>query len=417
MTEMSIFVLDTEKKPLAPCHPAVARKLLREGKAAIFKRYPFTIILKEVKENAQPDFRLKIDPGSRVTGLAIVQESIGSIVWAGEIEHKGHLVKKRLEDRRSLRRNRRSRKTRYRKPRFLNRIRAEGWLPPSLESRIANTITWTIRIGKLCPLTAFSLELVKFDTQKMQNPEISGTEYQQGELYGYEIREYLLEKWNRTCAYCGKRDVPLQIEHIIPRSRGGTNRISNLTIACEKCNLKKGNKTAEEFGYSQIQQKARLPLKDAAAVNSTRWAVFNELKQIGLPIECSSGGRTKWNRTRLKLPKEHWIDAACVGESIPLAESFRDIVVNKIKAMGYGNRQICTTDKYGFPIRHRKREKSFMGFQTGDLVKAQIPKGKYEGVHFGRVNIRHRPSFCMGKMDVHPKYLQLIQRADGYGYG
>jgi len=158
---------------------------------------------------------------------------------------------------------------------------------------------------KLYPITGISLELVKFDTRFMQNAEIKGVEYQQDSLAGYELREYLLEKFQRKCAYCGKSNLPLQVEHIIPKSRGGTNSLTNLTIACEKCNQKKDNKTASEFGYPQLQAQAKLPLKDAAAVNSTRWEIFNRLKCLCVPIETGSGGLTKFNRTKQNLAKAH----------------------------------------------------------------------------------------------------------------
>ncbi len=247
-----VFVLDTKKRPLNPIHPGWARKLLSamnevnrrsgsSGRAAIYCRYPFTIILKY--EIPQPDIqplRLKIDPGSKKTGLAIVNDKTGDVIFAAELEHRGQQIKKALDSRRASRRGRRHRKTRYRKPRFNNRTRPKGWLPPSLMSRVFNIETWVARLRRYCPITAISLELVKFDMQKMQNPEIAGVEYQQGELLGYEVREYLLEKFGRKCVYCelllrrftsfiGKENVPLQVEHIRPKTRGGSNRVSNLT--------------------------------------------------------------------------------------------------------------------------------------------------------------------------------------------
>ena len=138
------------------------------------------------------------------------------MVWAAELAHRGEAVKARLDQRRACRHSRRQRHTRYRPARFANRRRQEGWLPPSLESRIANTLTWVERLRRWCPIGAITLELVKFDTQLLQNAEISGVEYQQGQLAGYEIREYLLEKWGRRCAYCRATDRPLQVEHIVP---------------------------------------------------------------------------------------------------------------------------------------------------------------------------------------------------------
>lgn len=411
---MHVFVVDAEKKPLTPCHPAVARKLLKKRCAAVLRRYPFTIILKEAKETCSQDIRLKIDPGSKVTGMAITHKN--KVIWAAELEHRGEQIRARLLGRRQLRRSRRNRKTRYRKPRFLNRRKPEGWLSPSVESRVANIVTWANRLIKLCPISAISIELVKFDTQKLQNPEISGVEYQQGELFGYEVREYLLEKWGRRCAYCGKTDVPLEIEHIIPKSRGGTDRVSNLTLACHECNQKKGNLTAEEFGYPEVQKQAEQSLRDAATINATRWAVYNRLKETGIPVECSTGGTTKYNRIRLGLPKQHWLDAACVGTSTPEDLQICIKSILKIKATGHGSRQKCITDKYGFPKAHSLRNKTYKGFATGDIVKAVVPKGKYAGVHIGRITIRHRPSFHLNGFDVHPKYLIILQRADGYEY-
>ena len=129
------------------------------------------------------------------------------------------------------------------------------------------------------------MELVRFDMQKIQNPEISGVEYQQGELMGYEVREYLLEKWDRKCAYCGKTDIPLEIEHIVPKSKGGSNRVGNLTLACTACNRKKGNKPLEQFLsrkpelLKRIQKQSGVPLKDAGAVNASRWDLFRTLEK------------------------------------------------------------------------------------------------------------------------------------------
>lgn len=411
---MHVFVLDAERKPLAPCHPAVARKLLKRGRAAILRRYPFTIILKEAKETVAQDIRLKIDPGSKVTGMAILHKN--KVIWAAELEHRGEQIRTRLLERRQLRRKRRYRKTRYRKSKFDNRRRPEGWLPPSLESRVANITTWLNRLRRLCPISYISIELVKFDIQKLQNSEITGIEYRRGELFGYEVREYLLEKWGRKCAYCGRADVPLEIEHIIPKSRGGTDRVSNLTLACHECNQKKGNLTAEEFGFPEIQRQAKEPLKDAAAVNAVRWAVYNKLKETGIPIECGTGGMTKYNRTRLGLQKQHWIDAACVGKSTPDDLQICVSSILMIKAVGHGSRQRCITDKHGFPRAYSSRNKTYMGFATGDIVKVVVPRGKYAGVHIGRIAIRQRPSFKLNGFDVHPKYLTILQRGDGYEY-
>ncbi|PNR88598.1 HNH endonuclease [Petrotoga sp. HWH.PT.55.6.1] len=420
-----VFVLDKNKQPLMPCHPARARELLKKGKAAVFRYHPFTIILKDREGGDTQPIQVKIDPGSKYTGVALVADFKRGkkVIWASVIYHRGHVIKKNLDTRRGVRRFRRNRKTRYRKPRFLNRKRKEGWLPPSLISRAENILTWVKRIRRFSPVTSISMELVRFDTQKLQNPEIKGVEYQRGTLYGYEVKEYLLEKWGRKCAYCGKENVPLEIEHIVPKSKGGSDRISNLTLACHECNQKKNNQSIDEFlannpkKLNQIKARAKGPLKDVASVNATRWYLFNQLKKEGLPIEVGTGGQTKYNREMQNYSKKHWIDAACVGESGYNVQLEPDMQVLEITAMGHGMRRICFVDKYGFPKSYRPKERTYMGYKTGDIVLANVPKGKNKGIHIGRIAIRHRPSFLLnGVGDVHPKYLTLLQKNDGYGY-
>jgi len=150
--------------------------------------------------------------------------------------------------------------------------------------------------------------------------------------------------------------------------------------------------------------------------NSTRWALYQRLKETRLPIETGSGGMTKFNRTRRELPKEHWVDAVCVSKSTPEKIEINGVRPLIISAVGHGSRQMCATNKYGFPIRHRTQNKTFLGYQTGDIVVANIPKGKFAGEHFGRVTIRKRKSFMLNGFDVNPDYLNRVHRADGYGY-
>ncbi|GET38779.1 hypothetical protein MiSe_35380 [Microseira wollei NIES-4236] len=248
---------------------------------------------------------------------------------------------------------------------------------------------------------------------------------QQGCLFGYEVGEYLLAKCERKCAYCGEENVPLQVEHIHPKSKGGTNRITNLCLACSPCNIKKGTQSIEVFLQKkpeilkQILAQAKRPLKDAAAVNSTRWALFQRLKQTGLPVEAGSGGRTKYNRCRLELAKQHYIDAACVGKVEQLTVLTQRSLL--IKATGHGNRQICGTDRYGFPYRHRSRIQIHKGFQTGDIVKAVVSNGKKIGTYVGRVLCRASGSFDIATKSgrvagISHKYCKSIHKKDGYTY-
>src|SRR5262249_53057312 len=158
-----------------PVHPGDARRLLTAGKAAVWRRYPFTIILKAAHPHvAVAPVRLKFDPGSKTTGVALVNDATGRVVAAAAITHRGQQIHDRLVSRRAIRRTRRSRHTRYRPARYDNRRRPAGWLPPSLASRIQNILTWTARLRRLCPIAAISMELVRFDTALMQHPEMSG---------------------------------------------------------------------------------------------------------------------------------------------------------------------------------------------------------------------------------------------------
>ncbi|MEY2335719.1 RNA-guided endonuclease IscB [Acidithiobacillus ferrianus] len=441
---MHILVLDKRKKPLMPCHPARARELLREGRARVHRMVPFTIRLVDRlrADSVLQPLRLKLDPGSKTTGLALVREKETvdvstcevlraiTILMLLELKHRGQAIRDALTSRRAFRRRRRG-KLRYRPARFNNRTKPEGWLAPSLQHRVDTVLAWVNKLMRWTPVTALSQELVRFDTQAMQNPEISGAEYQQGTLAGYEVREYLLEKWGRECVYCGAENTPLEIDHIHPRSKGGGDRVSNLTIACRDCNQAKNNRPLEQFlakhpeRVRKILAQAKAPLKDAAAVNSTRWALFQRLKATNLPVEVASGGRTKWNRHRLHVLKEHCLDAACVGhvdaiENWPLQGATQQPVLS-IKATGRGSYQRTRLTMHGFPRGYLTRSKNAFGFQTGDMVKAVVTKGKKAGIYLGRVAIRASGSFNIQTVTglvqgIHHRFCTLIQRADGYGY-
>ncbi len=423
-----VFLLDSAHVPLEPIHPGRARLLLKTGKAAVYRRYPFTLILKhQVEQPAPASLHLKIDPGAKTTGLALVDDAKGEVVWAAMLSHRGARITKALQTRRGVRRNRRMRQTRYRKPRFLNRRRRAGWLPPSLLSRVENIVSWVRKLARLCPLGALSQELIRFDLQKIEQPEIEGVAYQQGSLWGYEVREYLLEKWNRTCAYCDAQHLPLQVEHIQPKARGGTDRLANLTLSCRSCNIAKGTQDIRDFLAQQPERLTRLltqaktSLKDATAVNATRWELFRRLQATGLPLETGSGGRTKYNRVQRNLPKNHWCDAACVGASTPEVLQTEQVVPLLIEADGRGHRRIMLVNEHGLPRGWRQRKKRYFGYQTGDLVRAVVPQGARQGTHVGRVAVKASGYFTIqtktGKVpDVAHRYCKVQHRIDGYTY-
>ena len=435
---MAVFVLDKRKKPLMPCSEKRARLLLERGRARVHRMVPFTIRLVDrlQEDSVLQSLRLKVAPGSKTTGLALVreQETVDTntgeilrtlaVVMLLELQHRGHAIRDALTSRRAFRRRRRG-NLRYRPARFDNRTKPEGWLAPSLQHRVDTTMSCASRLMRWAPVSALSTLLHRFDTQALQNPEISGAEYQHGTLFGYEVREYLLEKWGRKCAYCDAEHTPLTIDHIHPRSRGGSDRVSNLTLACFPCNQRKNNQDVRDYlardpkRLARIEAQRKAPLKDAAAVNSTRWAMFNRLKETGLDVEVGTGARSKWNRKRHNMPKAHSLDAACIGP-MDAVQHWQQPVL-RIKATGRGRYQRTRLTKYGFPRGYLMRSKSAFGFQTGDMVRAVVTTGKKAGIYLGRVAIRASGSFNLQTatglvQGIHHRFCTLIQRADGYGY-
>ena len=508
-----VAVLDTNKNVLEPCHPAVARRLLKRGEAAVWKRYPFTIILQKAvpaDEIVTQAYTLSVDPGSKVTGLAITTED-AEIVYAAELHHRGAQVKKALSDRAGFRRGRRTRNLRYRPARWANRARKvpvltdagwtyqraakeegndasktqntfnrvswsqfrdkryrwerlpptktnrrqkqrwkrvrvehqkradNGWVAPSLMSRVFNLETWTRRLCAVYPITRLAIETVKFDLQLMEDPDIHGIQYQQGTLHGREIREYLLELTKRKCAYCGKNKVRLEVEHILPKARGGSSRPDNLTMACRPCNEKKGNlvgealaaKCGEDFAkkVEAAKRKSTKRLTDATAVNTIRWKIYETLEATGLDVRPGTGGKTAYHRNLAGLPKTHYYDAASVA-CIPKHPV--QLSVQVIQAIGYGRRDNIgkkfSMKAPGFVLPSEKRAASagFCKFSHVELTKAngtkwrgvlncfdKTPKGKPR-----KVRVKYfAPDVKDPRKSGHTGELRLLQHRDGYSYG
>ena len=423
-----VFVLDKHKKPLMPCTPKRARLLLQRRQAVVHRVTPFVIRLKDrrVEDSVLQPIALKIDPGSKTSGmtLARVEETgdgqVHHALFLAEVEHRGETVHSNKVTQKNARRRRRSANVRHRAPRFDNRGMPSGWLAPSLLSRVGNTMTWTNRLSRWSPITRIEVERVRFDTQLLQNPEVTGAEYQQGELAGWEVRSYLLLKYAYQCAYCGKTGCPFELDHIRPRSRGGSDRVSNLALSCHECNTAKGNQTAAEWGHPEVEARAKAPLKDAAAVNATRYKLVEALRSFGLPVGTWSGGRTRWNRARFGIEKSHALDALCVGDIAGvITGSLKRL---SIKAQGRGDHCRTLWTKQGFPRGYLMRQKLVRGFKTGDRGRAVVPPQlKTAGIHVGRVQVRKSGSFSLKTRDrdidgINVRYVHLIQRGDGYGY-
>ncbi|MFI5800277.1 RNA-guided endonuclease IscB [Streptomyces sp. NPDC051677] len=439
-----VAVLDRCGVPLMPCHPARARELLAKGRAVVARHTPFVIRLRDrvAKDSVVPGVAVRIDPGSKGTGIAVTvdfdaassEDGAGCTTRRGlvaiELRHRGAQIHKAMVQRAAYRRARRSRNLRYRAPRFDNRNRSGGWLAPSLQHRVDTTDSAIQRLIRYFPVSELHVERVSFDTHAMSQGKacLEAVEYRQGTLAGYEVRQYLLEKWGRKCAYCGISDVRLQVEHIQPRIHGGSDRISNLTLACAPCNGQKGKQSVTDFlshrpaALKRILAEVKLPLRDAAVMNATRWRIVDQLRATGLPVSSWSAGRTQYNRVSHGLAKTHTLDALAVGavkDGMAIVRFPERVLV--ATAAGRGTYARTRSDRYGFPRLSLPRIKQSFGYATGDLVRAVIPSGKYAGSWTGRVAVRSTGRFNIRSgrgiaQGIHHRYIQLLQRADGYGY-
>lgn len=409
-----VYVISKDGHPLMPTvrHGKV-RRLLKENKAIVVKRCPFTIKLTYDTPDLVQEVTLGVDAGSKHIGLSATTET--KELYASEVELRDD-ISKLLEARREYRRARRNRKTRYRKARFDNRVRSKhrGWLAPSVEAKIATNIRVIENICDILPIESIVVEVAAFDTQKMQNPEITGVEYQQGTLMGYAIREYLAEKFNHKCCYCGKpqgNGVRFEVEHLTPKSRGGSNRIVNLGWSCHECNEAKGNLTCEEFGHPEVRKKADAGMKHAAHMSIMRWTLYERLKAIyGDRLHLTYGSTTSYLRQDADLEKSHINDARCISGN-PKAEPAEEYFYQK--KMRRHNRQIhkLTIQKGGI----RKRNQApyeVKGFRLFDKVKA---KGSEWYIHGRRVKGAFVLKTLEGKrLEITPSKITLVEHQSAY---
>ena len=393
--DLRVPVINMRNEPLMPTTPAKARKLIKDGKARVISTNPFAIqLLYATGETRQP-ITIGIDSGYKHIGFSAVTDKRELI--SGEAIIRIDIPK--LNTEKSMYRRGRRNKLWYRQLRFMNRgNNGEGWFAPSIGHKLQTHLTLIEKLKEILPVSNIVIEVASFDTQKMRNPEISGIEYQQGELQGYEIREYLLEKFHRKCVYCGKTNVPLEIEHLTPKSRGGPDTVDNLAIACHSCNQEKNNRTAEEFGHPEVRKKASTPLKDAAFMNAVRW----KLTQL-TGAEHTFGYITKRNRISLGMDKSHANDAFVIAGGTEQIRTSPFAVTQRRR----NNRSLQTNRKGFKPSIRRKR----YDLQPGDVVEFQ--KGWYSvvGMHcYGKQAVIRNGE---KKMDVSMKKVRLVRYGKG----
>ncbi|MEU3688156.1 RNA-guided endonuclease IscB [Streptomyces narbonensis] len=429
-----MFVLSRDGLPLMPCHPARARALLTRGRAVVARHTPFTIRLKGRRraEAEVAGVELRIDPGSRGTGLALTetrrQTSSGGLavtvrrgLAAIELRHRGPEIHRAMIRRAGYRRRRRSTGCRYRPPRFANRVRRPGWLAPSLRHRVESVRSVVTRLLRCAPVTEIHIEENSFDI-----PALSAAE-RRGAPPGSHARPRV--RSGKSCVYCGASGVPLNVDHIRARARGGTDRPANLLLACVPCNQAKAARPVEEFlahrpeRLADVLGRLRSPLGDSAAMNATKMQLLLLLEETGLPVRCWPSSLTSANRTAVGLAKSHTLDALCVG---PMDSGAGDAIVRMatpvyvFTSTGRGCYARTTPDRYGFPRLVRPRRKRHQGFASGDLVRATVLKGRWAGVWTGRVSVRstgrHSVATPLGRFNASHENLRLLQRADGFAY-
>ncbi|PNR93313.1 HNH endonuclease [Petrotoga sp. HWH.PT.55.6.1] len=305
---MLVYVLNKHGKPLMPCKPSKARKLLKEGKAKVVKKEPFTIQLLYGSSGYKQPITLGVDAGSKTVGLSATTEN--KELFAAEVELRDD-IPKLISQKGQYRRDRRFRKTRYRKLRFLNRVHSKnkGWLAPSVEHKIKSHIKLIDLVHSLLPVTKIVVEVASFDIQKIKNPNIEGKQYQQREqLDFWNVRQYVLWRDNYTCQHCkGKtKDKRLNVHHIESRQIGG-NAPSNLITLCETC-----HKDYHD-GKIKLNFKRGQKFKDATFMGIMRWTLYNRLKDLYSNIHLTYGYITKNTRIQNNLPKTHRIDALCIS--------------------------------------------------------------------------------------------------------
>lgn len=357
-----VYVLNNQGKPLMPTERfGKIRRLLRDGLAHVVCRIPFTIQLDYETTDYTQTINLGVDCGSKTIGISATTAT--KELYAAEVELRNDIVDK-LSTRREQRRTRRNR-LRYRKPRFNNRVstKKNGWLAPSIANKIDTHLTVVNKIHRILPISKIIVETVSFDLQKIQNPNIKGEEYQQGEQLGFwNVREYVLHRDGHVCQHCkGKsKDKILNVHHIESRKVGG-NAPNNLITLCETCHK------AYHNGEIKLKVRRGASLKDAAFMGIMRWAFYNKLKDLYPNVSMTYGYITKHTRISHNLPKEHYVDARCISGN-PMAKPLGYYYFQK--KVRCQNRQI---HKFNFIKGGKKRMNQapylVHGYRLFDLVE------------------------------------------------
>lgn len=404
-----VYVLNINGQPIMPTeNHAKVRALLKQGKAKVIHRCPFTIQLLYETENGTQSVSLGIDAGSKHIGVSATTEK--KVLYEVDVELRNDIVNL-LSTRKECRRARRNRKTRYRKARFLNRKKDRGWLAPSIQQKVDTHLTVVRKVCELLPITKIVVETASFDIQKIRNPKIQGEEYQQGDQLGFwNVREYVLWRDGHKCQCCkGKsKDKILNVHHIESRKTGG-DAPNNLVTLCETCHKK--------YHQHEIELpktiKRGMKFDNEAFMGIMRWAFYKKLKEIYSNVHMTYGYITKNTRIENGLQKTHYIDARCISGN-PTAQSNGTVFYQR--KVRCHNRQIHKMSILKGGVRKKNQAPIHVkGFKLFDLVEYK----KQQYTIFGRrsngfFDIRTLNGEKVNKGSINCKKLKLIARQDGF---
>ena len=450
--QTTVPVLDRNGNPLAPTRPSRARKWLEAGTAVkVWHNWHFAVQRPDLdaSECEVPEVSLRIDPGYRHTGMAVVLDqryNSVQVVAGYVVKHRTAIIVKSMTQRNAMRRGRRSRL--HRRPaQFDNRTRPPNWLPPSMRSCVANISTTVRHLMGLYPIAELHMETSIFDTRLLHDPFVSGEGYQTSERGKMQVREYVMQRDQHTCQYCGTTKGRLETDHVVPKSHGGAYRIGNLVISCRRCNKSKDNQTVEKFlatdptRLAKIRARLKVSLRSATHMNYLMHLLRNRLSETNLPLVEHDATTTAYTRRRLGIQKSHVNDAACLGDPLEVRNVPERVTL--VTSVGHGRRQMLwppdangsprhkkgnagrnhpyqsycrlPRDQQGFTTvpGHRSRHRRAHGICSGDLVRYQHPKqGTVQGYAIlikGNTKVR-----VTGRGEVKVEQCVLLARANGY---
>lgn len=405
-----VYVLDNTGKPLMPTERhARVRRLLRDRLAHVVRLQPFTIQLDYESTTYRQQIILGIDAGSVHIGVSATTEK--KELFSAEVILRTDIVKK-IASRLEMRRNRRHRKTRYRQARFDNRRKKEGWLAPSIRYKVESHLKAIRMVYSLLPVSKTTIEVAQFDAQKIKNDAIQGVEYQHGEQMGFwNVREYVLARDGHKCQHCkGKSgDKILNVHHLESRLTGGSSP-RNLITLCETCHK------AYHRGEFELNVKRGTSLRDVAAMNIMRWAVYNKAKDAFNNVHLTFGYITKHTRIENNISKSHCTDAFCITKNIKAIPLFNYLVIRSLRRH---NRSLSAYKPLKRGVRKRNVTSHWIGqtkFQRNDsVVWNNIKCFIYGSSHGYGVVLRDIDGkLVTPKLTVNVKYITFVNRNKGF---